>query len=105
LLGLITVKAILFLGRQNRTEYIQKGRRQNGKEQRQNKKIHTERPSIFQSAVIPGSHIIVKRSAVNVQFFSPCFKKAPEIFSFGGQISVMRNKHVVYCMSKLCWVS
>ena len=31
------------------------------KEQRQNKKEHKERSSIFQSAVIPGLHITVER--------------------------------------------
>ena len=80
----------------------QKGRKKKGKEQRQNKKEHIERPSIFQYTVIQGSRIIVKRIAVNVQFFSPCFKKALEIFSFGSQIS---NKHVLCCTSKLCCVS
>jgi hypothetical protein len=100
-----TVKAILFLGRQNETEYTWTERlKEESKEQRQNKKEHIERSSIFQSAVIPSSHTTVERSAVNVQFFSSCFKKALEMFSFVSPISVTCNKYVDCCTSRLCWV-
>jgi len=48
-------------------------------------------------------HILVQCIAVNVRYLLITLKTVPEMVSIGSQIGITSNKHVVNCMSKLCW--
>jgi len=58
---------------------------------------------LFKFVVSLYPHILVQCIAVNVRYLLVTLKMTPETVSFGSQIGITSNKHVVNCMSKLFW--
>lgn len=51
-------------------------------------------------AVSRGPRVLVSCIALNIRLYALYFKMVLEMFSFGSQTHVTRNKHGVYCTSK-----
>lgn len=58
---------------------------------------------LFRFVVSLCPHILVQCIEINVRYLLITLKMTPEMVSFGSQIGITSNKHIVNCMSKLSW--